>query len=135
MWLLDTMVVSELRKKTPDAAVISWLTTVPQERLYLSVATLSEIQRGIAQQGSKDNLFAARLQRWLDTLKKNYADRILPITPEIACQWGELTAAAGHDGVDVIIAATAMQHGLTVVTRNERHFRPFGVAVHNPYSK
>ena len=134
MWLLDTMVVSELRKKTPDSAVISWLTTVPQERLYLSVATLSEIQRGIAQQRSKDNLFAARLQRWLDTLKKNYADRILLITPEIACQWGELTAAAGHDGVDVIIAATAMQHGLTVVTRNERHFRPFGVAVHNPYS-
>ncbi len=134
MWLLDTIVVSELRKKTPDSAVISWLTTVPQERLYLSVATLSEIQRGIAQQRSKDNLFAARLQRWLDTLKKNYADRILLITPEIACQWGELTAAAGHDGVDVIIAATAMQHGLTVVTRNERHFRPFGVAVHNPYS-
>jgi toxin FitB len=134
MWLLDTMVVSELRKKSPDAAVISWLTSVPQERLYLSVATLSEIQRGIAQQRSKDNLFAARLQRWLDTLKKNYADRILPITPDIACQWGELTATVGHDGVDVIIAATALQHNFTVVTRNERHFRPFGIVVHNPYS-
>lgn len=134
MWLLDAMVVSELRKKTPDAAVISWLTSVPQERLYLSVATLSEIQRGIAQQRNKDNLFALRLQRWLDTLKKNYADRILSITPEIACQWGEFTASLGHDGVDVIIAATALQHNLTVVTRNDRHFRPFGVAVLNPYS-
>lgn len=133
MWLLDTMVISELRKQTPDAMVVSWLSSASENSLYLSVVTISEIQRGIVQQRDKDSVFAERLRHWLDTLLHNYADRILPITPEIACCWGELSAVVGHDGGDVIIAATALQHGLTVVTRNERHFKPYNVAILNPY--
>ncbi|MBI2353414.1 MAG: type II toxin-antitoxin system VapC family toxin [Deltaproteobacteria bacterium] len=133
MWLLDTMVISEMRRQAPDTQVVSWLSSAPENSLYLSVVTISEIQRGIVRQRDKDSLFAERLRHWLDTLLKNYADRILPVTPEIACRWGELSAAAGHDGGDVIIAATALQHGLTVVTRNERHYKPFQVAILNPY--
>ena len=133
-WLLDTMVISELRKQQPDQNVLAWLTSVPEKHLYLSVVTISEIQRGIARQRSKDSLFASRLQSWLDLLLRNYADRILPVTPDIACRWGELSAAVGHDGGDVIIAATALHHGLTVVTRNERHFQPFNVVICNPYN-
>jgi predicted nucleic acid-binding protein len=135
MWLLDTMVISELRKRTPDPNVLAWLSSAPEKKLFLSVVTISEIQRGIAVQRIKDAQFAERLQSWLDTLMKNYGDRVLPVTPEIACRWGELTAAVGHDGGDVLIAASALHHGLVVVSRNERHYAPFSVSVLNPYSK
>jgi toxin FitB len=134
MWLLDTMVISELRKRTPDPNVLAWLSSTPEKQLYLSVVTISEIQRGIAVQRFKDAAFAGRLQSWLDTLMRIYGDRVLPVTPEIACRWGELTAAVGHDGADVLIAATALHHGLVVVTRNERHYAPFSVSVLNPYN-
>jgi len=133
MWLLDTMVISELRKRTPDPNVVVWLSSAPEKSLFLSVVTISEIQRGIALQRNKDVSFAERLQYWLDGMMRNYGDRVLPVTPEIACRWGELTAHVGHDGADVMIAATALQHGLSVVTRNERHFSPFSVPVFNPY--
>lgn len=133
MWLLDTMVISELRKRTPDQNVVKWLSSTPEKSLFLSVVTISEIQRGIALQRQKDAPFAARLQCWLADLIRNYGDRLLPVTPEIACRWGELGAIAGHDGADVMIAATALQHGLSVVTRNERHFSQFSVQVFNPY--
>lgn len=133
MWLLDTMVISELRKRTPDRNVVTWLSSVQGKGLFISVVTISEIQRGIALQRSKDAPFAERLQQWLDVLMRDYGDRVLPVTPDIACRWGELTASVGHDGADVIIAATALHHGLSVVTRNERHFSPFSVRVVNPY--
>jgi hypothetical protein len=85
MWLLDTMVISELRKRTPDANVVTWLSAAPEKCLFLSVVTISEIQRGIALQRSKDAPFAERLQRWLDALLRNYSERVLPVTTEIAC--------------------------------------------------
>ena len=135
MWLLDTMVISELRKRNPDPNVVTWLSSAPEKSLFLSVVTISEIQHGIALQRNKDGLFAERLQNWLDEMIRNYGDRVLPVTPEIACRWGELTASVGHDGVDVVIAATALQHGLSIATRNERHFIPFSVPVMNPYNE
>ena len=134
MWLLDTMVISELRKRNPNENVVNWLSSTPEKSLFLSVVTISEIQRGIAVQRRKDAPFAERLQCWLVDMMRNYGDRVLPVTPEVACRWGELTAIAGHDGADVMIAATALQHGLAVVTRNERHFRQFSVQVFNPYA-
>lgn len=133
MWLLDTMVISELRKRTPDQNVVTWLSVAPEKSLFISVVTISEIQRGIALQRSKDQPFAERLQCWLDEMMRNYGDRVLPVTPEIACRWGELSALVGHDGADVMIAATALQHGLSVVTRNESHFSAFSVPVLNPF--
>lgn len=133
MWLLDTMVISELRKQIPDPNVISWLGATSEKSLFLSVVTISEIQRGIAGQRRKDAVFAKRLQQWLEMLLRNYGDRILPVTSDVARRWGELSAAVGHDGADLVIAATALQHGLTVVTRNEKHFQPLGVLLINPY--
>ena len=133
MWLLDTMVLSELRKRAPDQKVVAWLSSTPEKSLFISVVTISEIQRGIALQRKVDAPFAERLHEWLVTLMKNYGDRLLPITPEIACRWGELSVRAGHDGADVMIAATALCHGLCIATRNERHFSPFSVPVLNPY--
>lgn len=135
MWLLDTMVISELRKQAPDPHVVAWLCSTSENHLFLSVVTISEIQRGIAGQREKDAVFTERLRLWLDMLLRNYGDRVLPVTSEIARCWGELSAQAGHDGADVIIAATALQHGLTIATRNERHFSRFGVSTVNPFVK
>jgi predicted nucleic acid-binding protein len=94
MWLLDTMVISELRKRAPDQKVVAWLSSTPEKNLFISVVTISEIQRGIALQRKVDTPFAERLQEWLVILMRNYGDRLLPITPEIACRWGELSARA-----------------------------------------
>ena len=133
MWLLDTMVISEIRKKTPDPNVVSWLASLSESSLFLSVVTVSEIQRGIVAQRRKDAVFARRLQQWMEILLRNYGERILPVTSDIARCWGELSAIVGHDGADLIIAATALQHGLTIATRNEKHFQPLGVKLVNPY--
>lgn len=133
MWLLDTMVISELRKASPDRRVIDWLHGKGETSLFLSVVTVSEVQRGIIRQQSKDAVFAERLTQWLDVLERHYGDRILPVTTGIARQWGLLSAQVGHDGADVIIAATAIHHGLTVATRNVRHFAPMGATVVNPF--
>ena len=84
MWLLDTMVISELRKRTPDPNVVGWLSSAPEKSLFLSVVTISEIQRGTALQRNKDVTFAERLHYWLDEMMRNYGDRVLPVTPEIA---------------------------------------------------
>jgi hypothetical protein len=135
MWLLDTMVISELRKQSPDPYVVAWLADKSEKILFLSVVTVSEIQRGIVRQQVKDAVFAERLKKWLDVLVRNYGDRILPVTADIARQWGSISAQIGHDGADVIIAATALHHGLTVATRNERHFAPLGVPVINPFDE
>ena len=99
------------------------------------MVTVSEIQRGIVRQQVKDAVFAERFKKWLDTLVRNYGDRILPVTAEIARKWGTLSAQVGHDGADVISAATALHHGLTVVTRNDRHFAPLSVPVSNPFDE
>ena len=118
MWLLDTMVISELRKQAPDQTELTWLAATSENILFFSVVTISELQRGIVGQRRKDAVFARRLQQWLEMLLRNYGDRILPVTSDIARRWGELSAMAGHDGADLIIAATALHHGVSVVTRN-----------------
>lgn len=135
MFLLDTVVVSELRKKKPDTGVRRWLEQQQDNQLFLSVVTLGEIERGIEKIRKADPDFADALAAWLESLTSLYADRILPVTPEIARRWGRLSARLGHDGADLLIAATALSHGLTVATRNTGHFEPAGVTVINPFKR
>lgn len=135
MFLLDTVIVSELRKRIPDAGVVRWVTQQEDEQLFISVVTLGEIERGIEKRRQADSEFATELTAWLESLVRLYADRILAITPLIARRWGRLSARLGHDGADVLIAATALSHGLSVVTRNTQHFAPAGVRVINPFSQ
>ncbi|MGC2134831.1 MAG: type II toxin-antitoxin system VapC family toxin, partial [Xanthobacteraceae bacterium] len=101
--------------------------------LFVSVISVGEIERGIAQQRGKDQQFAAMLALWLDHVINLYGDRVLPFDLAVARRWGQLSAALGHHGVDLQIAATALEHGLTVVTRNISHFEPTGVAVLDPF--
>lgn len=133
MYLLDTMVLSELRKRQRDPRLVSWLQGIRQIDLYLSVVTIGEIEKGIAKQQRHDAAFAGRLASWLDGVIRHYGSRILPVDLNVARRWGCLADAHGHAGIDLLIAATALEHGLAVVTRNIRHFTGTGAPLLNPF--
>ena len=132
MFLLDTDVLSALRRREHNPETISWVEAQRTSDLYISVVTVGEIERGIRQQQRRDPSFARNLALWLDRVLAWYGDRILPVDAATARRWGQLSATIGHDGADLLIAATALEHGLTVVTRNVRHFEPTGVRVVSP---
>lgn len=133
MFLLDTMIISDLAKKNSNPGVSAWLAGQKLEELFISVITLGEIRRGIVMQENKNPVFAMRLQEWFDTLQDTYGDRILPISREVALLWGEVSAKIGNAESDILIAATALHYDLTVVTRNVRHFEKTGVSCLNPW--
>jgi predicted nucleic acid-binding protein len=99
----------------------------------LSVVTVGEIEKGITQQRRHDPSFARELAVWLDRVLAWYGDRILLVDTATARRWGQLSAICGYDSADLLIAATALEHGLTVVTSNVRHFEPTGVSTLNPF--
>ena len=133
MFLLDTDVISALRRRDRNPELVRWLDTQRTADLYLSVVTVGEIEKGITQQQQHDPSFAHDLALWLDRVMAWYGDRILPVDVATARRWGQLSVTLGHSGADLLIAATALEHGLTVITRNVRHFAPTGVPVINPY--
>ena len=133
MYLLDTDVVSALRRPDRHPAPTSWLRDQRSSDVYLSVVTLGEVERGIAQQIHRNPDFARDLAQWLEQTLAWFADRILPVDVATARRWGRLSASIGNQGADLLIAATALEHGLTVVTRNVRHFEPTGARVVNPF--
>jgi predicted nucleic acid-binding protein len=129
MFLLDTDVLSALRRRERNPEIARWVGTQRTTDLYLSVVTVGEIERGIARQQRRDTAFAQSLALWLDRMLDWYGERVLPVDIATARRWGRLSADIGHDSADLLIAATALEHGLTVATRNVRHFEPTGVAV------
>ena len=132
MFLLDTDVLSALRRRERNPETVRWVESQRTSDLYISVVTVGEIERGITRQRQRDPSFAQELARWLDRVLTWYSDRVLPVDTATARRWGQLSATLGHDGADLLIAATALEHGLTVVTRNVRHFEPTGVPVLSP---
>lgn len=133
MYLLDTVVVSELRRRERNANVVLWVESVAPMDLFLSTVTIGEIELGIEKQRPVNTVFANELTHWLDRTLRLYAERILPVDVEVARRWGRLAARLGHRGLDLAIAATALEHGLTVATRNVSHFSPTGVMVLDPF--
>ena len=132
MFLLDTDVLSALRRRDRHPEAAQWLASQQTSDLYLSVVTVGEVQRGIVQQEQHNPPFAQDLASWLARVLRWYGDRVLPFDVSTAQRWGRLSASLGHDSVDLMIAATALEHGLTVVTRNVRDFAPTGIQVLNP---
>ena len=132
-FLLDTVVLSELRKAQPSRKVVQWIKAQKVDSLFISVVSIGEIERGIERARKADAVFAAELDHWLETLLSLYADRVLQVSANAARLWGRLSAKLGHEGADLLIAATALSHGATVVTRNVKHFVPTGVRVFNPF--
>ena len=133
MYLLDTNVVSALRRLELNPEVGLWLESQRTADLHLSVVTVGEIERGIAQQQRRNPAFAVELALWLDRVLRWYGSRILDFDLATARRWSQLSADSGHNSADLLIAATALEHGLTVVTRNVRDFEPTGVPVMNPF--
>jgi len=133
MFLIDTMVLSELRRRERNPGVVAWISSQRHEDCFLSMVSIGEIERGIARKRATDPAFAAQLAGWLDQLLRLYGDRLLPMDVGVARRLGQLSASIGHAGADLLIAATALEHGLTVVTRNLKHFEPTGVATLNPW--
>jgi predicted nucleic acid-binding protein len=135
MYLIDTVVFSELYKRHRHPGFVQWFGDKTQDVLFLSTITIGEIERGVEVQRRRNPSFAAALLAWLEQSIAGYDNRILPVTIDIARRWGQLTVQIGHAGADLLIAATALEHGLTVATRNVRHFAPTGVAVENPFER
>ena len=133
-FLLDTNVVSETRKKRPDAGVLAFLNSVDSSSLYLSVLTIGELRKGIAAKRRNDPAAAKALSAWAQGLEVGFADRILPIDAAAARWWGEWSAERPRPVVDTLLAATAMVHGLTFVTRNARDLRGLPVKLHDPWA-
>ncbi len=134
-YLLDTNVLSELRRKLPDARVKHWFALRPAGTLYLSVLTLGEIRKGV--QALADPARRPPLLDWLETaLPAFFSGRILPIDAAVADRWGHLVAQAGRPlpAIDSLLAATAAQHGLILVTRNGRDVQGMGVQVIDPWA-
>ncbi len=133
-FLLDTNVISELRKDMNcNPKVLSWMQANLDVGYFLSVMTLGEIRNGIELLRRKDAAKADSIEQWLNQIWVDYADAILPVTQEIADRWGRLNCPNTLPTTDSLIAATAIVHGLTVVTRNVGDFTRSGVTVLNPF--
>ena len=132
MFLLDTNVVSELRRAKPDRAVTEWVAGAPG-RLALSVVVIGELTGGVELLRRKDPRQGQALSEWLSALVHDFADGILPVTVQIAATWGHLGAHRPLPTGDGLIAATALVHDLTLVTRNVDDYQGTGVRLLNPF--
>jgi hypothetical protein len=137
MFLLDTNVISELRKAgdgKADANVVAWLSSVDATTFYLSAITLMEIELGILRIERRDPAQGARLRAWMDQhILPEFADRTLPVDTAVALRCAPLHVPDPRPERDAFIAATALAHGMTVVTRNVADFAPTGVPLLNPW--
>lgn len=132
-FLLDTNVLSEVRKPRPHPSVAAWFARVRAEDLFLSVLVVGEIQQGVARLRSRDPARAATYETWLRRLRQEYSDRLLPVTEAVALEWGAFDAGQPLPAVDGLLAATAKVHDLTLVTRNVADFERTGIALFDPF--
>lgn len=132
-YLLDTNVISEVRRPRGDPGVKRWISSVPTRDLYLSVLTLGEVRRGIGLLGKRDPAQADVYEAWLVTVLRDYADRILPVDAEAAEEWGRISVPDPVPVVDGLMAATAKVRNMTFVTRNTPDVARTGARVLNPF--
>jgi predicted nucleic acid-binding protein len=131
-YLLDTNVVSELRKPRPHGAVLAWINRLQADQVYLSAVTLGELQTGVELTRRQDPAKAAEIELWVDRLAESL--QVLPMDVPCFREWARLMEGKAERLIeDVMIAATARVHRLTIATRNERDFKPLGVQVLDPF--
>jgi predicted nucleic acid-binding protein len=133
-YLLDINILSETRKKNPDPRVIAFLTDTHPSTIYISVLAHGELRNGVALKLVADPATAAVLAAWVDGLEFSFADRILGIDAATARVWGELSAQRPRPVIDTLLAATAIVHELTLVTRNTSDVQDVDVRLLNPFA-
>lgn len=132
MFLLDTNVVSELRRARPHRAVLAWIEAVPPAALFLSAVTLAEIQRGVELTRERDPTRASEIEQWLDAMAATWS--VLPLTGAICRRWARLQHRRPREAIeDLMIAATALEHDLVIATRNVKDYRGLGVRWLDPF--
>lgn len=132
-YLLDTNVISETRKRSPNQHVLNWFAQAQENDLYLSVLTLGELTKGVAKLRETDADGADSLLHWLRGIEAMFSDRLIPIDAEIAGIWGALNAGRTLPVIDSLLAATALARDLTLVTRNVTDVEPTGVSFIDPW--
>jgi predicted nucleic acid-binding protein len=135
-YLVDTNVVAELARREPDPRVVAWFREVPDAALHLSVLTLGELRKGV--ESLAEVRRRERLRVWLENdLAEWFGERLLPVSAAVADHWGRILAKAARPmpAIDSLIAATAIHHGLRMVTRNEKDFGFPGLEVINPWRR
>lgn len=132
-YLLDTNVLSEIRKPQGDANVRRWFSGVRGDELFLSVLTLGEVRQGVERLKRRDEAQAAVFEGWLEGLATHYRDRLLRVDLEVVDTWGRLNVPDPLPAVDGLLAATALVHGLTLVTRNTKDVARSGAPLLNPF--
>jgi hypothetical protein len=132
-YLLDTNVISETRKAHANANVMAFIASAEANQLFLSVLTLGELRKGVALKRRADKAAADRLGAWVDGIEFTFADRVLAVDARATRIWGELSAGRALPVIDTLIAATALAHGLTLVTRNGKDVTATGVALLDPW--
>lgn len=134
-YLLDTNILSETRKKQADERVTSFLSAAEPSMLYISVLTLGELRKGVALKKRSDKDAAKKIGAWVDGLEFSFGDRILGIDAATASLWGELSAQRPRPVIDTLLAATAVVHKLTFVTRNIADVQDIDLKLLNPWKK
>ena len=137
-YLIDTCVISELVKPVPNIRVTNWLQSASADALFLSVLTIGEVRKGLVK--LPDSKKKEKLTLWLNSLLKDYNDRIIPIDLTVSENWGIIQGNAEKSGtpmstIDGLIAAAASTHNLTLVTRNESDFTPGQIPIMNPWER
>lgn len=134
MFLLDTNVISELRKRDKcDARVAVWYAGIPEGDLFISVVVAGELRKGVERLSRRDPRQAEALDRWLREVERSYADRVLPIDARVADVWGRISAIRPVPVVDALLAATVRVHDMILVTRNSSDVEGLGATVLNPF--
>lgn len=133
-YLLDTNVLSEVRRPRGDEGVKRWVSSTPADEMYLSVLVVGEIRRGIERLKQRDPEQAGVYEAWLDTVLHDYAGRILPVDAEAADEWGRMSVPDPVPIVDGLMAATAKVRGMTFVTRNTADVERTDVSLLDPFS-
>ena len=132
VYLLDTNIISELRKRYPHPAVVDWVRAVPSDDLYLSALTIGELQAGVEATRARDPEKGREIEVWIDQVASTW--NVLPLDARVMRAWARLMVGQQNELIeDGMIAAVAVVHRLIVVTRNVKDFKPFGVEILNPF--
>ena len=132
-YLLDTNIISELRKKSPDNAVVEWFEKTDPDNLYLSCITIGEVRHGALKKAKTDKQGGQALLKWVDDLINDYEEQIIDIDLDICEEWGNLLTIDNSNAIDSLLAAQALSMNLTLVTRNTKHFKMFKIKLLNPF--